>query len=69
MSSEEKLPRWRVALFSLPAIPISALGLPIVVYLPPLRCRYGPLPRPRWYHLHGGPVLGYFHGPGSGHSV
>ncbi|PCJ71284.1 MAG: MFS transporter [Rhodobiaceae bacterium] len=35
MSSEEKLPRWRVALFSLPAIPISALGLPIVVYLPP----------------------------------
>jgi glycoside/pentoside/hexuronide:cation symporter, GPH family len=35
MSNTDKLPRWRVALFSLPAIPISALGLPIVVYLPP----------------------------------
>jgi glycoside/pentoside/hexuronide:cation symporter, GPH family len=33
--SEDRLPRWRIAMFSLPSIPISALGLPIVVYLPP----------------------------------
>ncbi|MEQ9144736.1 MAG: MFS transporter [Parvibaculaceae bacterium] len=33
--SNDRLPRWRVAMFSLPSIPISALGLPIVVYLPP----------------------------------
>lgn len=33
--SDAPLPRWRVAMFSLPSIPISALGLPIVVYLPP----------------------------------
>ncbi len=33
--SDNRLPRWRIAMFSLPSIPISALGLPIVVYLPP----------------------------------
>lgn len=30
-----RISRWRLAAFALPAIPISALGLPIVVYLPP----------------------------------
>jgi len=33
--SDNRLPRWRIAMFSLPAIPMSALGLPIMVYLPP----------------------------------
>ncbi len=30
-----KISKWRLGAFALPAIPISALGLPIVVYLPP----------------------------------
>ena len=30
-----RISRWQLAAFALPAIPISALGLPIVVYLPP----------------------------------
>ena len=33
--TDTPLSRWRVAMFALPSIPISALGLPIVVYLPP----------------------------------
>ncbi|GAK46729.1 major facilitator transporter [Tepidicaulis marinus] len=33
--SADRLPRWRVAMFSLPAIPIAAMGLPLTVYLPP----------------------------------
>ncbi|MGK2739816.1 MFS transporter [Tepidicaulis sp. LMO-SS28] len=33
--SADRLPRWRVAMFSLPALPIAALGLPLTVYLPP----------------------------------
>jgi len=34
-STPDKLSRWRIAAFALPAAPIAALGLPIVVYLPP----------------------------------
>ncbi|ABS64727.1 major facilitator superfamily MFS_1 [Parvibaculum lavamentivorans DS-1] len=32
---KHKVTRWQIAAFGLPSIPISALGLPIVVYLPP----------------------------------
>lgn len=32
---KRKITRWQIGAFGLPSIPISALGLPIVVYLPP----------------------------------
>ncbi len=34
-SGRAKLSRWRMTAFALPAAPIAAMGLPIVVYLPP----------------------------------
>ncbi|MEQ8265645.1 MAG: MFS transporter [Parvibaculum sp.] len=32
---QSRITRWQIGAFALPSIPISALGLPIVVYLPP----------------------------------
>jgi len=34
-SGKKSLSRWTISAFSLPAAPIAAMGLPIVVYLPP----------------------------------
>lgn len=34
-SGRARLSRWRIGAFALPAAPIAAMGLPIVVYLPP----------------------------------
>lgn len=39
--SDLKLTRQRIIAFALPAIPISALGLPLVVYVPPFYSELG----------------------------
>ena len=35
MQQQKKVTRWQIGAFALPSIPMAALGLPIVVYLPP----------------------------------
>ena len=39
--SKNRVSRWQIFAFGLPSIPISALGLPIVVYLPPFYAELG----------------------------
>lgn len=33
--AHERLPGWRLALFGAPALPLAAMGIPLMVYLPP----------------------------------
>jgi hypothetical protein len=35
MQQKKSVTRWQIGAYALPSIPMSALGLPIVVYLPP----------------------------------
>ena len=40
-TGETSLTKWQLLAFAIPAIPISAMGLPLVVYLPPFYAELG----------------------------
>ena len=47
--NDKKLPAWRLAAFGAPALPLAAMSIPLVVYLPPYAPNLNLIERLWWF--------------------